>query len=187
MKIGYCVEGSTDRALLEGLRQRWCPNAEMIEGRFRGAFTRREIPNACVELQHKGVDLIIMVRDANVEDWRDVVNGDEASCDTRHKHLVVFGVCERNVECWLTADAGYASSITGVPAQDFRVPDPKGIFEYAMQITSLDRKEPEIANFTKGAPLHNWLTKKSFENFYDKLRQKSKELHCQEIENLRDR
>ena len=36
MKIGYSVEGSTDRAVLQGLKQRWCPEAQLVEGRFRG-------------------------------------------------------------------------------------------------------------------------------------------------------
>jgi hypothetical protein len=48
MKIGYSVEGSTDRAVLKGLQRRWCPSAELLEGRFRGTTgqsARREIPN----------------------------------------------------------------------------------------------------------------------------------------------
>jgi len=37
MKIGYSVEGSTDRAVIRGLRRRWCPEAELIEGKVRGS------------------------------------------------------------------------------------------------------------------------------------------------------
>ena len=45
MKIAYCVEGTTDRAILRGLRDRWCPQAELVEGRFRGQrFLRSQIP-----------------------------------------------------------------------------------------------------------------------------------------------
>lgn len=186
MKIGYCVEGSTDRGLLEGLRQRWCPNAEFVEGRFRGAFRRREIPKACLELQTKGVDLIIMLRDANNEAWRDVQKGDADCCSPGLAHLAIFAVCDRNVECWLTADPGYASAATSRPAETFRVPDPKGAFEFAFQISSLDRKEPEIADYVRRVPLQNWLGNRSFEDFYDQLRRKSKETNCS-LENLRER
>ena len=186
MRIGYCVEGSTDRGLLEGLRQRWCPSAEFVEGKFRGMFRRREIPKACLELQQKGVDLIIMLRDANNEDWRDVQKGDGECCSPDFAHLAIFGVCDRNVECWLTADPEYASAATGSPAETFRVPDPKGAFESAFQISSLDRKEPRIAEYARNAPLQNWLRNRSFEDFYDQLWRKSKEMNCS-LENLRAR
>ena len=63
MKIGYSVEGSTDRAVIMGLKHRWCPKAERpIEGGFRGTsgLSRfRELPKICVELMSKGVDLIV--------------------------------------------------------------------------------------------------------------------------------
>jgi hypothetical protein len=185
MRIGYCVEGSADRALLVGLHRRWCPAAEMIEGKFRGAFRRREIPKACIELQYKGADIIIMLRDANDENWREVLDGDQKCCSTAHQHLAVFAVCSRNVECWLTADSQYASNRTGRPVETFRVDDPKSVFEEAMGITTLDRKEREIVDYTHGAPLRNWLTNKSFENFYEQLRLRSKQLNCG-LENLLD-
>ena len=152
MKIGYCVEGSTDRAVLEGLRLRWCAGAEMIEGRFRGAFRRREIPKVCFELQQKAVDVIVLLRDANDENWRHVLNGDQQCCAAQHAHLTIIGVCDRNVECWLAADKQYASGRTGVPTQNFAVVDPKGVFEIAFGINSLDRREPEIAEFVLDAP-----------------------------------
>ncbi len=53
MKIGYCVEGSTDRGFVKGLTDRWCPQAEFIEGRFRGSTglrLRAEIPQICIVL-----------------------------------------------------------------------------------------------------------------------------------------
>jgi len=103
MKIGYSVEGSTDRALLLGLKRRWCRDAELIPGQFRGTSgqsQRREIPNTCIELSAKGADVIVFLRDANAEDWREVLKSDEARCRTEHRHIVVFGVCARNIECY---------------------------------------------------------------------------------------
>jgi hypothetical protein len=90
------------------------------------------------------------------------------------------------VECWLTADADYAAARTGRPARDFRVEDPKDAFEAAMGISPPDRKEARVADYTREAPLCNWLRNPSFECFYEDLRRKSKELNCQ-IENLRER
>ena len=188
MKIGYCVEGSTDRATLDGLKQRWCPHAQLIEGSFRGTSglsQRREIPKACIELIAKGAELIVFLRDANEESWREVLKADEERCRPEHKHLSIFGVCDRNVECWLCADADWIAKATGHRSDEFRVPDPKDPFEEAVGITRLDKKEEEIAALVQRAPLKNWFSNHSFKEFYERARGKSKERGCQ-IENLRE-
>jgi hypothetical protein len=186
MKIGYCVEGSADRAVLQGLRQRWCPHAQLIEGSFRGTTglsQHREIPKVCVELTAKGAELIVFVRDANNERWREVLRAYEAGCLPQHKHLAVFGVCDRNIECWLCADADWVARETGHQPSEFRVADPKEAFAQAMNITPLDRKEPEIILLVQRAPLRSWLSNPSFKEFYERLRDKSQQMGCS-IENL---
>jgi hypothetical protein len=186
MKIGYCVEGSTDRAVLHGFNQRWCPHAQLLEGRFRGTTglsQRREIPKVCIELIDKGVELIVFLRDANNEQWREVLGAYEGDCRPEHKHLVVFGVCDRNVECWLCTDADWIGKRTGHQPGEFRVTDPKEAFAEAMNITRLDRKELEIAMLVQKAPLENWLSNRSFKEFYERLRDKSRQMGC-DIENL---
>ncbi|MBM4027642.1 MAG: hypothetical protein FJ280_19915 [Planctomycetes bacterium] len=188
MKIGYSVEGSTDRAFLEGLRRRWCPQAQLVEGLFRGTSglsQRREIRRVCVELTAKGAVLIVFLRDANNESWRDVLKADEERCRPDHRHLTVFGVCDRNVECWFCTDANWMGKETGCPADMFRVPDPKDTFEKAVGITRLDKKEEQIATMVQQAPLKNWLSNRSFRDFYERIWDKSKERGCQ-VENLRE-
>jgi hypothetical protein len=188
MKIGYSVEGSTDRAIITGLRDRWCPQAELVEGRFRGqthTSRHREIPKICLELSSKSADLIVFLTDANVNPWREVQKGDSDKCHPQFKHLSVFGVCLRNAECWLATDPGHLASVSGRNEVDFRVPDPKSIVESAFGVTGTDKQEPTIAKFVSTAPLHHWLSNPSFKDFFDQLRQKSKELGCK-IENLRD-
>lgn len=187
MKIGYSVEGSTDRALLHGLRRRWCRDMELIPGQFRGTSgqsQRREIPNTCVELTSKGVDVIVFLRDANTEDWRDVLKADEARCRPEHQHLTVFGVCARNAESWLCCDASWIAAQTGGKPDDFFVEDPKGVFESALGITGTEKKEEEIARLVERAPLKNWLTNASFQTFYEKLWLKSKQFPACRMENL---
>ena len=189
MKIGYSVEGSTDRALIKGLQTRWCKDAHLMEGRFRGSSRqsqRREIPKTCIELMFKGAHIVVFLRDANDENWRDVLRDDQERCRPEHQHLAVFGVCDRNVECWICADADWIATKTGKPASDFRVTNPKGMFENALGISSFDKKEEEIASLVQDAPLQNWLGNRSFEDFYNRLWQKSKELGCS-FENLRAR
>lgn len=188
MKIGYSVEGSTDRALLRGLQRRWCPQASLIEGKFRGTTgqsQRREIPNTCHELMFKGADLIIFLRDSNDENWREVLKKDEARCTAQSRHLAVFGVCSRNVESWLCCQCDWIASQTGRQPNEFRVDDPKGLFEAALKVSGPDKQEEAIANLVKDAPLKDWLANPSFEDFYRKLWNKSKFIPGCNLENLR--
>jgi hypothetical protein len=53
MKIAFCVEGSADRAILQGLRSRWCPSAELLEGTFRGQLPRSQIAKECKVLSEE--------------------------------------------------------------------------------------------------------------------------------------
>jgi len=189
MKIGFSVEGSTDRALIEGLRERWCPQAILVEGHFRGTTgqsRRREIPRVCQELQQKSVALIIFLTDSNGPDWRQVQTVERARCQPQYEHLAIFAVCLRNVECWLAADPDHIANRFGRQRIKFTVEDPKGEVESAFGITRLDRREKEIAEFVRVAPLQQWLRNQSFEDFFEQLWSKSRELGCT-IENLRER
>jgi hypothetical protein len=185
MRVGYCVEGNSDKWLLHGLRNRWCPGVELVQGHIRGAFTRREIPKACAELRTKGVDVIILLRDANDEPWRDVANGDQKACSAEDAHLLVIGVCDRNVECWFVADRQYAATETGLEISALQTNDPKAIFNRTMGITRLDDQQEKLISYVMRAPLHSWLGNRSFEHFYDQLRVKSNEFNCR-LENLRE-
>jgi hypothetical protein len=188
LKIGYSVEGSTDRALLKGLQRRWCPQASLIEGKFRGRTrqtARREIPNICLEMMAKGADLIVFLRDANDENWRDVLKMDEARCSPQARHLAVFGICSRNVESWLCCQCSWIASHTGRLPDEFRVDDPKGIFESAIGICRSDKKEETIADLVKDAPLKDWLANPSFEDFYEKLWNQGKFIAGCNLENFR--
>jgi hypothetical protein len=188
MKIGYSVEGSTDRALLTGLRDRWCPRAELVAGRFRGQSgqsQRREIPNTCLELCSKGAEIIVFMRDSNNGDWRDVRKADTARCRIEHQHITVFAVCQRNVECWICSDQDWIAKRLGGTVDEFRAEDPKPVFESRMAISSKDRKESDIAGLVRDAPLKQWLANKSFEAFYDDIWQQSKTRNCA-MENIKD-
>lgn len=172
MKIGYSVEGSTDRALLKGLKERWCPDAELEEGSFRGQThesRRREIPRICIELVAKDVNLIIFLTDSNGPHWRDVLRAEETRCRTEHRHIAMFGVCCRNVECWLAADADYIANWSGRAVADFRVDDPKGVVGSVFGITRWEKKELEIAEFVRSAPIDHWMHNSSFESLFRRL------------------
>lgn len=82
--------------------------------------------------------------------------------------MTLYGVADRNIECWLAADRAYLARQLSVPPKSLAVADPKGVFEHALGITSFDRKEEEIAAIVCEAPLRNWLKRSSsFQAFYE--------------------
>lgn len=188
MIIGYSVQGSTDRAFLTGLRLRWCPSADLLEGRFRGstgASLRREYRKICDEFSARSADLMVFLTDADTGSWREV-QAEERSCfPPEFLNRSIHGVTERNIECWICADPEWIGRRVDVPPAVFRVPDPKGAFERALEVDRDDRKEREIAELVCAAPLRNWLVSPSFEDFYEQARDMSQQLGCS-VENLRD-
>lgn len=188
MKVGYSVEGSTDRAFLQGLH-RWCPEAAMVEGPFRGSTRtsrRRECRKICDQFEAQGVDVLLFLADGDGKPWREVQRDEKARLPPEHLDRTVQGVPDRNIECWLCSDAGWLARTLGCDPDRFRVDDPKPAFQRTLGITRDEKKEPEIAALVVEAPLRGWLRNTSFENFYDQLRECSNRLGCT-IENLRER
>ena len=193
MRIGYAVQGSTDRAFLYGLKERWCKDAEMVEGAFRGSTglsLRRELAKICDDLfWQKSCDVIVFLSDADVADWRAVQRSEVEKLPDELRPWAVYGMADRNIECWLCADARYIAERTGRAAEDFAVDDPKGAFESAMDVSRDDKRESEITQLVRNAPaevLQRWLQdSRSFEDFYDQLWTVSRQRECV-IENLRE-
>ena len=189
MKIGYSVQGSTDRALLEGLRRRWCPNAQAVEGRFRGSTKlslRREYRNICDEFLARGVDVMVFLTDADEAPWRDVQRNERSKFPRECLSLAVHGVADRNVESWLCAAPEWLGRRLNAQPSTFRCDDPKAAFEKAIAMDRDDRRENEIAELVKNAPLQEWLTSESFEDFYEQVRSRGQQLG-RAVENILDR
>jgi len=193
MRIGYAVQGSTDRAFLRGLKERWCANAEMIEGAFRGSTglsLRRELARICDDLfWQKACDVIVFLSDADVADWRTVQRREVEKLPDEIRPFAVYGMADRNTECWLCADPHYISEKTERAFEDFTADDPKGAFQSAMRISRDDKRESEIAALVRDAyvgVLRRWIqTSRSFEDFYDQLWTVSRQREC-DIDNLRE-
>lgn len=188
MKIGYSVQGSTDRALLHGLQQRWCADAELVEGHFRGSTKeslRREYMKICDEFAFKSVDVMVFLTDADDNVWRDVQRNERAKFPPERLSLAVHGVADRNIECWICTNPEYVASKLGIHADILRINNPKKRFKTAMGINRDDRKEASISDLVKEAPLHSWLRNPSFEDFYEQVRDMRQGFGCQ-IENLRE-
>lgn len=167
---------------MKGLIDRWCPRAELIEGRFRGSTglrLRAEIPKICIELNEKGCDVFSFITDANNADWTRVAKQQSELVPAEFEHCTVSGVAARNIESWLCADKGWISQETDRNASDFDIEDPKGVFQSALGITGYDKKEAEIASLVLRAPLKNWIQySSSFERFYKNARKLANSLNC---------
>jgi hypothetical protein len=184
MRIGYCVEGSTDRAFIEGFRRRWCPDAILFEGPFRGTTgvsLRREIPKICQSLSANHCDIIVFLTDSNDQTWHDIIVQQKSKIPAEYEHQTLSGVAERNIECWLTADPEWFAEMMGprFVGNDFRIADPKGIVERALEISGQDKQEEKIACLVRDAPLRKWLDcSNSFKKFYEDARDLSVQFPC---------
>ncbi len=108
MRVGYYVQGAADEAFVWGLVERWCPDAETAEGKFRGSSRtsfRREIEKSLWDLRDdKQCDVLVVLTDSDVAPWREVRQREWGKVPEDCRHLCVYGVAERNIECWLAID-----------------------------------------------------------------------------------
>lgn len=188
MKIGYSVQGSTDRAVLEGLRKRWCRDADAVEGRFRGSTNlslRREYRKICDEFLARSVTVMVFLTDSDEGPWREVQKNERSKFPAEWLSFAIHGVADRNVECWICAAPAWLGSELHVDPSRFTCAGPKAAFEKAMGISRDDKKEREISELVHRAPLQEWLSNESFEDFYGQVRSRFSELDCS-VENLLD-
>jgi|SRR6266852_598273 len=189
MKIGYSVEGSTDRAFVAGVKHRWCPDAILEEAPFRGSTRlslRREYRKICDQFIMSGVDVMIFLTDSNGADPHKVLKEERENFPEDRLFQCIHGAPDRNIECWICADPDWLAGELGVDVAPLRTGDPKAAFQRAMGITRDDKKEKRISALVVSAPMKSWLGQsRSFRDFYDCARALSQRLGCV-IENLRE-
>jgi hypothetical protein len=181
MKIGYVVEGDNDAAFLDGLKERWCPDAELLALAFRGSDLRhRDYPRIIQEARLKDIDVIIFLTDSNTRPWKTVLAEERTQLTKAGGDDVLLGVAERNIECWLCADPDYTAKKLECDREQLTVEDPKNAFCRAMGIQRDDKKRTEIAKLISDAPpLKNWLNKSpSLMHFYTEVRSLSSRMGC---------
>jgi hypothetical protein len=182
MKIGYIVQGSTDRAFLEGLRRRWFKGATLIRVEYRGTrFHWRQCEKDCKIAELKECDALVILTDSDVGDYADIYQKLQSAVEKCDRQLyVLVGVAKRNIECWICADAEYVARQIGCAASDLRVNDPKPAFERSLGITLGDRKEPEIARLIRDhPPLKMMYGQRSFKEFYEGARDFARRHACE--------
>jgi len=181
LRIGYYVQGTADEAFVHGLKKRWCPDAELAMGKFRGASKqsfRREIAKALVDLRDdKGCDVLVVLTDSDTGSWREIRQREWDKVPVDCQHLAVFGVAERNIECWLAIDRNaLADELDCQPDDIPRLPDdPAGFVKRRFGLTSREVAREtavnRIADFVARVGMKPWIDgSKSFNDFYQQTR-----------------
>ncbi|MBU0606269.1 MAG: hypothetical protein KKI08_00230 [Armatimonadetes bacterium] len=181
MRIGYLLEGSTDGAVIAGLRDQLCPEAELIEGSFRGSLgpRRRELPKALRELALKGADVIVNLNDANELTWTQRCQQEREWAPVEHHHHLVCGAPEPNVESWLVADAEAFTTRTGVGCRPKPL-DAKPLVERGFQVNGFNKRTEEIAAFVRQANFQVWESNdNSFRGFIRECRSMARQCGCE--------
>jgi hypothetical protein len=195
MRIGYYIQGAADEALVHGLAARWCPGADLGARKFRGESGisfRREIAKNLWDLRDNSrCDYLVVLTDSDENPWRDVKRREAERIPPDCRHLCVFGVAERNIECWLAADRDALARELGCEAAEIPVDDPSGFVKRAFGLGKRDAAREEakerVARFVTGAPLWSWIRRsESFQAFYEDARALAAQGKCQ-IRNERER
>ncbi len=187
MKIGFTCQGSSDEAFVNGLKERLCPGSKLERGPARGVSKisfRRDIPNILLGLKSNGCDVFIILHVSVNQDFRKVKREETKHVPGEYKDDVVYGVVNRNIECWLTIDPNYCLERFGTsPPKDIKKRN-----SYFINSTgrARDHKKEEIAAFVSEAPIKSWCDNdKSFEQFYVDLKGMAKRKNCKKFRDER--
>jgi hypothetical protein len=194
MKIGYYVQGSMDEAFVWGLAKRWCPDAGLAEGKFRGSSKEsfwREIRKALLDLRDdKHCDILVVLTDADGNPWREVRRREASRVPETCQHLCVFGVADRNIECWLASDRGQMARYLTCAVEDIPTEDPSGFLQGKFGASERDEMRREakerVRDFVAVVNMKPWINNsESFADFYDESRRLATQRNCA-IPNERD-
>ena len=185
MRIGYYVQGAMDEAVVHGLARRWCPNAELAEGRFRGSSGesfRREIRKSLMDLKDKECDFLVVLTDADADRWQEVKRREWEKVPQDCRHLTLFGVADRNIECWLAIDRPALANVLECGFDDIPEGDPSGFVKRRFGLTGRDRMREgreRVRDFVAETSLRPWIEgSDSFGDFYDAARSLASQNEC---------
>jgi len=116
---------------------------------------------------------MIFLRDANTEAWREARDREFNLVPKEYQHIAIYGVADRNIECWLAAHREYLAQQLNVTPEELDIDDPSPIIKNRLGTDKFSR----IVAIVKDAPLRNWIkNEESFESFYDDARDLSQRL-----------
>ena len=188
MKIGYYVQGAMDESVVRGLAKRWCPDAELADGRFRGSSGesfRREIRKSLMELKDgKECDVLVVLTDADAKPWREVKQRESSRIPDDFEHMTLFGVADRNIECRLAIDRSALAEELHCRMEDIPVlpEDPSGFVQGGFERRARNREQDArecVSGYVERALLKPWIEgSDSFEDFYEEVRRLALRIGC---------
>ena len=195
MKIGYFVQGLADEAFIIGIVTKYCPDAIFEKGVFRGSShtsLKRELRKGLLDLDSKYCDYFIVLTDSDNEVWQTIYNNEKKKIPAELYHKTIFGVADRNIECWLAIDKHALASELGCNINEIPNDDPSGFVKRKFGINLRDEMKEEgkqkIINFVLKVEFFNWINNSdSFKHFWDQIYQKSKFHPSCEIPNEAER
>ena len=176
-----------DEAFIWGLAARWCPDAELAPGKFRGQSResfRREIHKALIDLKDSGrCDILIVLTDADMNRWRDVKGREFSKVPTNCQDLTAFGVADRNIECWLALDRTALAREFVCRENEIPRDDPSGFvkrrFGIGQRDTEREQAKERVRQFVASSRLKQWIERSdSFSDFYTQIWSLSKRQNC---------
>jgi hypothetical protein len=195
MKIGYFVQGAADEAFIHGLARRWCPDAQLAPGKFRGGSRqslRRELPKALRDLREfQNCDILVVLTDSDTRPWREVRQEEWNRVPVEFHHDTVLGVADRNIECWLALDRAVLARVLECGENDISRDDPSDFIKNRLGLTrrgpSREEGRDTVTRFVAEVSLRDWIgASPSFAEFYDDIRRLSANRDCS-IPNERNR
>ena len=193
-------QGPNDIGFLEGLRDRLGCHAEITDYRDepilrkKGTLTRpkdaRLIINRC--LSRQPVDLVVRLTDGDTKRPQDIARKERTRFPERIDSLFICGVCDRDIEAWLTLDVSHLARTLGFDPTELPVDrEARSAFIKNRITRSLQQDQTYtafVADFVRQAPssvVKRWLANPAFSAFYDDCRAAAERHDC-EVTNLRD-
>ncbi len=117
-KVILLAQGPNDVGFVRGLQRRLGCQAEMIDFtsdpglRLRGqTMTARDVKRTLRKLHEESGDLLVRLTDADESRAARVAQREKERFEQHGEERVVVGVCDPDVEAWITADLAYAAEI----------------------------------------------------------------------------
>ncbi len=174
-------QGPNDIGFLEGLRDRLGCFAQLVNFeneprlRRRGTWTRKKEAKLILKtcLQKYRLDLIVSLTDGDASKWQHVRQEEHDRWPAEWQSMLVCGVCDRDVEHWITLDPIYAGQVCGFERSELP-PDRKDRSRFVKR--RIQRRllpgqtyTEFLADFVRKAPtstIRSWLADPAFGAFY---------------------
>ena len=125
---------------------------------------------------------MVVLTDADGNPWRRIKTRESARIGDEFKHLIVFGVADRNIECWLAINREALAVALECAVDDIPEVDPSEFIKRRWGLSDRDRRvaaKAHVCDYVAQAPLKSWVEgSESFEDFYRDARRFAQQSRC---------